>query len=81
MSEVLRLVFVEARIYGLTLVAGVLLILQGWGSGVTELLRGAGWGPLAWVAERVALPEDAPFLLGALGFVLVLSACFAVQHD
>ncbi|MEU0238562.1 hypothetical protein ABZ234_12800 [Nocardiopsis sp. NPDC006198] len=81
MSAALRLMFGEARIYGLTLVAGILMIVQGYGTGLTELLWGVGWGPLAWVGERVALPDGSPFLLGSLGFVFVLATCFAVQHD
>lgn len=81
MSKTLRLMFVEARIYGLTLVTGILLMIQGYGAAFTELAWGATWGPLAWIGERVALPNGSPFLLGALGFVFVLVVCFAVQHD
>ncbi|RKS05460.1 hypothetical protein DFP74_1059 [Nocardiopsis sp. Huas11] len=81
MSKDLRLMFGEAWIYGLTLVTGLLLIVQGYGSGLTESLWGLAWGPLAWVGERVPLPAGAPFLLGTTGCVFVLAACFAARHD
>jgi hypothetical protein len=81
MSQTLRLIFVETRIYGLTLVTGALLMIQGYGTGLTELLWGVAWGPLAWIGERVALPDGSPFLVGALGLVFVLAGYFSLQHD
>lgn len=81
MCERLRLIFVDGWIYGLTLVVGALMIVQGYGSGITELLWGLSWGPFAALAEWAALPDGSPFLLGTAGCIVVLAACFAIGHD
>ncbi|MFL1379914.1 MULTISPECIES: hypothetical protein [unclassified Nocardiopsis] len=81
MRDRLRLIFVDGWIYGLTLVVGVLMIVQGYGSGITELVWGVSWGPLAALAERVDLPDGSPLLLGTTGCIVVLAACFAIAHD
>lgn len=77
----LRFLFGEGWIYGLTLTLGVLMAVQGYGTGLTEIFWGVSWGPLAWAGERVVLPDGSPFLLGTGGCVFVLAACLAIAHD
>lgn len=81
MSGTLRLMFVEARIYGLALVVGVLLFVQGYGVALTERFWGFEWGLLAWAGERFALSDGSPLMVGGLGLTFLLVVCFAVQHD
>ena len=81
MSGTLRLMFVEARIYGLALVVGSLLLVQGYGAALTRLFWGVEWGPLAWAGEHVALPDGSSLMVGGLGLTFLLAVCFAVQHD
>ncbi|MEV6817145.1 hypothetical protein AB0M72_00190 [Nocardiopsis dassonvillei] len=77
----LRFLFGGGWIYGLVLTLGVLMVVQGYGTGLTEVFWDVSWGPLAWAGERVALPDGTPFRLGALGLVLVLATYFSIAHE
>lgn len=52
------------------LIAGVILMIQGFGSALTEWLADGNWGLLAWAEREFDLPSWAAVAVDLLGLAL-----------